>query len=280
MSVIPILLYHSVSNAPADWIAPYAVRPSMFARQLELIEASGRTAMTVSGLCAALAGESPMPAHPVVITFDDGFADFAYAAEMLADFQLPSTVYVTTGALAGRGHRAPELTLPPAAMLDWSQLPELAQLGVEIGAHTHTHPQLDVMSDQAVSAEVRSSKEMLEDALGFEVPSFAYPHGFQSVRTRRVVAAAGHRSAAAVMNALSSHADDRMALARLTVTAGTTLTQVRTWLSGQGAPVAPYPERLRTTVWRQLRRLRGPDATRGVFVRSAELKSRHQTGDC
>ncbi|MCV7219559.1 polysaccharide deacetylase family protein [Mycolicibacterium elephantis] len=280
MSVIPILLYHSVSKAPADWIAPYTVRPAMFARQLELIEASGRTAMTVSGLCAALAGDSPLPAHPVLITFDDGFADFAYAAEMLADFKLPSTVYITTGALAGRGHRAPDLTLPPAAMLDWSQLSELAELGVEIGAHTHTHPQLDIMTDDAVYDEVRSSKEMLEDALGFEVPSFAYPHGFQSVRTRRVVAAAGHRSAAAVMNALSSHADDRMALARLTVTAGTTLTQVRTWLNGQGARVAPYPERLRTTVWRQLRRLRGPDATRGVFVRSAELKPRHQTGDC
>lgn len=280
MNVIPILLYHSISKAPADWIAPYAVRPAMFARQLELVEASGRTAMTVSGLCAALAGERHLPAHPVVISFDDGFADFAYAAEMLAGFALPSTLYVTTGALTGRGPRASNLTLPPAAMLDWSQLPELAELGVEIGAHTHTHPQLDIMTDRAAAAEVRCSKELLEDALGFEVPSFAYPHGFQSVRTRRVVASVGHRSASAVMNALSSRTDDRMALARLTVTERTTLAQLRTWLNGRGAPVAPYRERLRTTLWRQLRRMRGPDASRGVFVRSAELKPPHQTGDC
>ena len=139
MTTIPILRYHSVSTDPAPWIAPYAVAPATFARHVDLITASGRTAMTVSELCAALTGRTPLPHRPIVITFDDGFADFTYAARVLSEHYLPSTVYLTTGALRGRGPRPTNMAMPPAPMLDWSQLAELCELNVEIGAHSHTH---------------------------------------------------------------------------------------------------------------------------------------------
>ena len=276
MTKIPILLYHSVSAEPADWIAPYAVTPDAFACHLQMIVASGRTAMTVSGLCAALAQQAPLPPRLVVISFDDGFADFADAATLLADYQLPSTLYVTTGALRGRGPRPPDMAIPPAPMLDWSQLVELGELGVEIGAHTHTHPQLDTMRDSAVADEIRRSKELLEDALGREVPSFAYPHGFQSRRTRQIAASLGHRSACAVINALSSESDDVYSLARLTVGAATSPARLAAWLSGRGARVAPCPERLRTTAWRLYRRARGPGSDRGVIADRPSVTSEPQ----
>jgi len=95
--------------------------------------------MTVSELSAALTGRRPLPHRPIVITFDYGFADFADAAVILGEHHLPSTLYVTTGALSGRGSRPTNLAIPPAPMLDWSQLPELYELNVEIGAHT-PHP--------------------------------------------------------------------------------------------------------------------------------------------
>jgi peptidoglycan/xylan/chitin deacetylase (PgdA/CDA1 family) len=187
MTTVPILRYHSVSADPAPWIAPYAVTPATFARHVDLITASGRTAMTVSELCAALTGRRPLPHRPIVLTFDDGFADFAYAARVLSEHYLPSTVYLTTGALSGRGPRPTNMALPPAPMLDWSQLAEVCELNVEIGAHSHTHPQLDTLPPSAIAHEILQSKEMLEDALGFEVASFAYPDGFHCAKTRRLV---------------------------------------------------------------------------------------------
>ena len=146
-TTIPILRYHSVSTDPAPWIAPYAVAPATFSRHVDLIAASGRTAMTVSELCAALTGHTPLPHRPIAITFDDGFADFTYAARVLSEHYLPATVYLTTGALRGRGPRPTNMAMPSAPMLDWSQLADLYALNVEIGAQgtpianwTHCRP--------------------------------------------------------------------------------------------------------------------------------------------
>ena len=269
MTIIPILLYHSVSADPAGWIAPYAVTPQVFARHVDLIVESGRTPMTVSKLRRALYGRTALPSKPVVVTFDDGFADFAEASAILASHSMPSTLYVTTGALRGRGPRPPEMAIPPAPMLEWSQLAEMADNRVEIGAHTHTHPQLDTLRTPVAVEEIRRCKHLLEDELGHEVPSFAYPHGFHSARIRRAVEAAGYNSACAVMNALSSESDQAFSLARLTVCATTPPGQIAAWLAGRGAPVAPYPERLRTKVWRTYRRVRGTRSARGVIAAAA-----------
>jgi peptidoglycan/xylan/chitin deacetylase (PgdA/CDA1 family) len=265
MTTIPILLYHSVSTDPADWIAPYAVTPQDFAHHIELILNSGRTLMTASELSEVLYGRTVLPPNPVLLTFDDGFADFENAAAIMADHSIPSTLYVTTGALRGRGPWPSEMAIPPARMLDWSQLAELAENHVEIGGHTHTHPQLDTLRTRALIEEIRRCKDLLEDQLGHEILSFAYPHGFHSARVVRAVEEAGYNSACAVMNALSSRYDRVLALARLTVRASTTPAQIAEWLAGRGAPVAPYPERFRTVAWRAYRRIRGTESTRGVI---------------
>src|SRR5487761_1313327 len=141
---VPILLYHSVSDEPADWIADFAVSPGMFRAHLDAVVASGRQPLTVSQLADGLQGHGPLPARPVVITVDDGFADFAdHALPALAQRTLPSTLYVTTGCLAGQSW---ECVLPPADMLRAADLPGLEAAGVEIGAHSHTHPQMDLLS--------------------------------------------------------------------------------------------------------------------------------------
>jgi peptidoglycan/xylan/chitin deacetylase (PgdA/CDA1 family) len=253
-TIVPILLYHSVSTTPAPWIAPFTVTPQAFSRHLDLIIASGRTAMTVSQLGEAVAGRAPLPERPVVVTFDDGFADFEHASTELGARGLPSTLYVTTGALRGRGGPDPDLALPPAEMLSWSQLGELIERGVEVGAHTHTHPQLDVLPRERAAEEIHRSKQLLENALGCEVPSFAYPHGFHSPSVQRSVRAAGHTSACAVMNALSSSDDRMFALARLTVRDDTRPDRLAAWLAGLEARIAPYPEKVATRAWRLYRR--------------------------
>jgi peptidoglycan/xylan/chitin deacetylase (PgdA/CDA1 family) len=249
--VVPVLLYHAVTDRASSWIGEFTVRPADFERHLDLLVESGRTPLTVSALVDGFAGRATLPDAPVAITFDDGFADTAEtAAPMLAARAIVATVYVTSG-FVQRG-------ASPGGdpMLDWQQVRELDMVGHEIAAHSHTHPPLDTLPAGESREEIVRSKQLIEDAIGHGLRSFAYPHGYHTQRVRAQVAAAGFDSACAVRNALT-HADDhRLAVARLMLTARTTPAEVAEWLAGRGAPVAEELDPLRTKAWRLYRRAR------------------------
>jgi peptidoglycan/xylan/chitin deacetylase (PgdA/CDA1 family) len=260
MRPIPILLYHAVSDDPGPWIRDFAVTPRSFARQMDMLAQSGATTLTVSSLADALQRGSALPERPVLITFDDGFADFAdEALPVLRARGLEATLYVTTGFPGGRGPDG-------SAMLDRARLVEVSA-SVEIGAHTHTHPQLDALPLARADDEIRRSKAVLEDLLQDDVRSFAYPHGYSSRPVRALVRAAGYDSACAVRNAFSWAGDDRFALARLMIRSQTGLQQLARWVAGEGARLAPRRELMRTTAWRTVRRSRGRFPRRSVHVR-------------
>lgn len=254
-----MLLYHAVTDDPPSWIAPFTVRPKEFLAQLDAVVDSGRTAITATRLAQALSGQGTLPERPIVLTVDDGFADLCgFTAPALAERGLAATAYLTTGAIGGAGG----CLLPPAAMMTLGQVDEVAQHGIEIGAHTVSHPQLDTLRRATVREELATPKALLEDLLGRPVTAFAYPHGYNSPRVRALVRAAGYSSAVAVRNALSSPGDDPYRIARLMLTRTDTTVELASWLEGLGAPVAPYPDAPRTVAWRQYRRarrlLRGP----------------------
>ena len=241
---IPVLLYHSVTDDPADSIAPYSVTPSAFARHMEAV-AKEHHVLSISQLAGCLAGDAPLPRAPVVVTFDDGFADnLTVAGPQLAARSIPATVYVTTGYL-GR-----------AGMLELRSLIDLEALGIEIGAHAHSHTPMDELPLDRAREEIRRSKAVLEDALGHGLASFAYPHGYSTAAVREEVRAAGFGSACGVKNAFSHLADDVWCIARLTVRSETSVEQLERWLAGEGAPVAWSDETLQTRAWRAARRVK------------------------
>ncbi|GGL73936.1 hypothetical protein GCM10010129_17010 [Streptomyces fumigatiscleroticus] len=250
---IPVFLYHAVMDDPPGWIAEFTVAPKEFAAHLDAITASGRTPVTISAVADHLAGRAPLPPRPVLLTFDDGFADLpGPTAEALAERSLPATAYLTTGAISPGGRSL----LPPAPMMTLDQAAELERYGMEIGSHTVTHAQLDTLSARALAHELRDSKAVLEDALGHPVRHLAYPHGYNSAKVRAMSARAGYETATAVRHALSSDRDERYRIARLIVRRGHTVADVEAWLSGAGARVAPYRDGPKTVAWRWYRRAR------------------------
>jgi peptidoglycan/xylan/chitin deacetylase (PgdA/CDA1 family) len=243
--VLPVLLYHSVSDHPPVHGSWGAVTCAAFASHIDAIEASGRKAVTVTKLAAMLRGEHRLPDRAVAVTFDDGYADTYRAAGALAARGIPSSVYVTTGRIGTPGWLSEE------------QVADLARLpGVEVGAHGVRHQRLDELPHAEVTRELADSRAHLEELIGRRVDSFAYPHGAHDRRVRAGVIAHGYRSAAAVKNALSHTGDDPFAIARFTVTASTPADLVAELLQGRGAPLAWRGERLRTRAYRVARRQR------------------------
>jgi peptidoglycan/xylan/chitin deacetylase (PgdA/CDA1 family) len=254
LSPVPILLYHAITDDPPEWIAPFAVSPAAFARHLDAVVASGREPLTVSQYTDGLRGKADLPPRSVLITVDDGFADFAdNALPALTARKLPSTLYVATGALADQSH---DCVFPRAQMLRSADLPGLEAAGVEIGAHSHTHRQLDLLPEREVVAELSRSGDLLAQVLGHRLRSFAYPHGYWRPRVRGLVGEAGFDSACAVGNALSSGRDHPLALSRFMITASTDSARVASWLSGSGVRVLSPRHRVLALGWRQYRRAR------------------------
>jgi peptidoglycan/xylan/chitin deacetylase (PgdA/CDA1 family) len=218
---VPVLMYHSIGGADR-----LAVRPEAFAEQMAWLRDHGYTPLPF--------GERTRPAaRPVVITFDDGYADLhGHALPILERLGFAATVFVTTGWLHDAGPQA--AGRPPGRMLTWRQAAEVAAAGVEIGAHGHSHAQLDQLGDPALRDELRRSRGLLEDRLGRPVPTMAYPYGYSSARVRREVRAGGYTAACAVANAVMTGRHDRFAVPRLTVRATTSLAGFERALQGRG----------------------------------------------
>jgi peptidoglycan/xylan/chitin deacetylase (PgdA/CDA1 family) len=244
-SAIPVLLYHSVSAGRTAGDQWGAVSWEQFEAHVEMIAASRRASLTVSGLASALRGGRGLPEPAMAVTFDDGYSDTYEAVHALWRHGLCSTVYVTTGEL-GRPDR-----LSPEQIAALGRLP-----GVEVGSHGVRHRRLDELDQIELVDEVAGSKRRLEQLISRPADSFAYPHGAYDRRVRAAVIGAGYRSAASVKNALSHRDDDPFAIARFTVTAGTSAQRLAGVLDGTGLPLARAGERVRTRAYRIARRSR------------------------
>jgi peptidoglycan/xylan/chitin deacetylase (PgdA/CDA1 family) len=240
MTLIPVLLYHSIADEPGDRLT---VRPSEFAAHADVLRASGRTPLCMTELAAALTGERALPERPVAVTFDDGYADTYDAVEIVLARGLSATVYATAAEIGTKDR------LTPARLYELAHTPS-----IEIGAHAFRHQRLDELEDPAPFLEARKSKSQLEALTQVEVLSFAYPDGAYDQGARSAVIEAGYRSAAAVKNAISHSADDVFAIARWMVTAGTSASRIAQILEGVGVPLAWTGERRRTRAYRVVRR--------------------------
>lgn len=216
---IPILMYHSISKSGNPRFKDLCVPPALFAAQVDYLYHHAYTFLNVTQLIHALTGKVPLPERPVVLTFDDGFADFyIHALPILSCYNITATLYITTGfveSTSGWLRRERETKQP---MLTWSEITEISDSGIECGAHTHSHPKLDTLPLAIARNEILRSKDLLEQHLGQEVTSFAYPFGHYTSDIRRLVKQAGFTSACAVNFAMCSATANHFTLERLMVT--------------------------------------------------------------
>lgn len=223
---VPVLMYHEIADSSVTE-SPLAVSPSAFADQIAYLRDAGFTTVTAGQLAAILAeGAGDLPERPVVLTFDDGYGDFhSQALPLLKQHGFNATLFQTTGWVGEEDEKK--------RMLNWRELAESEQAGIEIGAHTSTHPQLDQLPEKLLREELYVSKSMLEDHLGLKVPGLAYPFGYSNAKVRRMARELGYDYAYAVDNAMTTDGADSFALPRLTVRRTTSMGEFRKIVNGQ-----------------------------------------------
>lgn len=253
---IPILMYHSISYDASMKFKQFTIPPTLFVDQMSYLYQDGYTAINVTQCANALFhNNSALPKQPVVLTFDDGFADFyTHALPILKRYNFTATLYITTGFIGKTStwlQREGEATRP---MLTWEQITEINQSGIECGAHTHHHPQLDTLPISIARNEIVHSKELLERHLGQDILSFAYPFGYSTAAVRKIVRDTGYTSACVVKHNISSEGTNPFALARLMVLPDTNIHAFAALLSGQIPIMTTTYTRIRTPIWQVARR--------------------------
>jgi len=190
-----ILCYHSVDPA---WESPLAVRPEEFEAQCRWL-VKHRTVVPLAHAVTRLDRSGRLPSGQAVLTFDDGFAGVRdHALPVLRRHGLPATVFLVAQTLSDDGLPTQWVRTPPPwpiPTLTRDQVLELRDLGVDFQSHSWAHLDLIGLGYDACVADLRRSKELLEDLLGTTVSHLAYPRGLHDEQVRRAAERAGYSHA-------------------------------------------------------------------------------------
>ncbi len=200
---VPVLLYHFV-GAGTD--LPWETDVEAFRAQMDELKARGYETVSLAELFDHRDGTGPLPARPVVLTFDDGDLSLhQHVLPILRERGMRAELFLVTEFIREREEdrfvwMRGENRVP---MLVWPEVRELVASGVfSIGSHTRTHPRLADLPLENARDEIVTSRLVLEEKLGRRVPFFAYPGHSLNADVVALVEQAGYRGAVAGQNRL------------------------------------------------------------------------------
>ncbi|TIU34593.1 MAG: glycosyltransferase [Mesorhizobium sp.] len=190
---IPVLMYHGVADDGPAALARFRLTPAAFASQMAWLRANGFHAIMSEQLEWSIANRQPFAGRPVLITFDDGFQNFAdHAWPILRANDLTAEVFLVTD-LVGETARWDAGSGPPTQLMDAGTVRRLAGEGAFFGSHLATHRAIDGLSSADLAAELLRSRMFIERWTGRPIASFAAPFSVTDRRLGRLARECGYR---------------------------------------------------------------------------------------
>ncbi|MDQ6819117.1 MAG: polysaccharide deacetylase family protein [Actinomycetota bacterium] len=186
---VPVLTYHRVAPLSAVGLLDLKVDPANFAAELQALHDGAYHTITQTQLFDALYRGAALPAHPIIISVDDGYVDDVRT--ILPDLErwhMVATFFVITGRMNEPG------------FLNAEQIRQLDRAGMDVGDHTAHHVDLRMLTPAELTVETAGSKQILERVLGHPVYFFAYPFGTYNGAVLQAVKAAGFSMACTTMS--------------------------------------------------------------------------------
>jgi peptidoglycan/xylan/chitin deacetylase (PgdA/CDA1 family) len=165
------LMYHYVSWLPAmdanmDLRKDLTVSPTDFEAMLKYLRDNGYHSITAKDLWWSLDQTAPLPAKPVMLTFDDGYADaYGVVLPLLKAYGMTGVFFVTVNLVDKPGY------------ISRAELKALADEGMDIESHAMDHVPMSTKSLAEQSYQMCRSRDFLNLWTGTDVRHFAYPSG-------------------------------------------------------------------------------------------------------
>ena len=198
-----VLIYHHVSETTP---ALTSTTPESFDSHLDYLENNDFTVWPLARILSTLAAGQPLPANTVAITFDDAYESvYSEAFPRLRERNWPFTLFVSSEGV-DRGY---------SSYLSWPQLRELADAGVELGNHSHSHAHLvrrlpkesDAQWKKRIITDINTAALHLKLKTGSSSRLFAYPYGEYSPELKKIVGELGYYGIAQQAGAIGRVSD-------------------------------------------------------------------------
>ncbi|MDY4697083.1 polysaccharide deacetylase family protein [Selenomonas montiformis] len=205
---VPVLNYHQINDHDVNALT---VNTSQFEAQMKYLADKGYHTITPAEMLDAWENGTELPDKPVIITFDDGYADnYRNVFPILEKYQLKGTIFLISDFVS---------TYPN--YLTWSQVEEMQQSGlIDFESHTLSHMQLDKTSPEETWNQLDGSRRALEWHLQKPVRFIAYPCGSYDEELERLTKDAGYRAAFTVNYGVTTPDENHFVLDRIPIFGG------------------------------------------------------------
>ncbi len=216
-------MHHVKWDKPGDDVTErgLTIHPTQFRQELTFLSSHRYHTVSAARVIRVLAHGGRLPGRPVVLSFDDGYADmYRTVYPALRARHMTATFFICPGLLGKPRY------------MNWGQVRTMARHGMDIEAHTLTHPDLTAVTPAQARNEIAGSRAALRRRLHVPVTVFAYPYGAFNAAILGDVRRAGYLAAFTTQQGWRLSRASRYALPRVYIDRDDSLTQFAARLSG------------------------------------------------
>ncbi len=213
-------MYHAVEDAPRPpKYKHFYVLADEFAGQMKMLKRAGYTPITFPMLAAARAGTAALPPKPVLLTFDDGYANLkTNVFPLMEQLHFAYTVFLVSERVGKTNDWVAPESYDPTPLLSWDDIREMQKSRlVSFEAHTATHPKLGSLAPAAIRRELAESRDVLEQKLQTPMSVLCYPYGDVNDTVARLAAETGYAQAVTTEFGRARPTDHPLRLPRISV---------------------------------------------------------------
>ena len=222
---VPVVMYHRVINkSENEGIHGTYIYENIFREHMKYLKDNNFSVITFEDLNnIGWRNRFDKNKKYIIITFDDGYVDnYELAFPILKEFNFKATIFLmgesTYNEWDVKADGEKSFPLMPVEMIK-----EMQDYGIEFGAHTFNHPKLNKLSNDEIKYQIVDVKKPLEEKIGREIITFAYPYGILNDYAKEMAEEAGYTFGVATDSGSVCLSDDLYQIRRIAIFPNTNL---------------------------------------------------------
>ncbi|WP_338985930.1 polysaccharide deacetylase family protein [Fusobacterium animalis] len=231
---VPVIMYHRVINNPEnEGVYGTYIYEDMFKKHLQYLKDKNYTVITFKDLDKiGWRNRFEKDRKYIILTFDDGYKDnYDLAFPILKEFNFKATIFLM-GSLTYNEWDVKAGGERKFSLMSVEMIKEMQDYGIEFGAHTFNHPKINTLSNEEIEHQIVDVKKPLEEKIGKEIITFAYPYGILNDYAKEMAKKAGYIFALATDSGSVCLSDDLYQIRRIAIFPNTNLFSFKRKVAG------------------------------------------------